>query len=211
MVRRNPGRKYAIIGFPWDMGASLGRPGARYAPKAIRDSLKWILNRIKNGKVFDVESSRVVDLSQITIRDIGDVEIFAHDVLKTFNTAYKLIKDLVNNHFRPIIMGGDHSITYPCVRALHDSVEGSIGIVQFDAHLDQEVVCLSQFLLRLSQLAVEFGGLGLQLLVPGRNLLILLPQLGRLFRKPGVLLRQLYRRLHRGGALRSRFLEPSGD
>jgi len=136
MVRKNIGKKYAIIGFPWDMGASLGRPGARYAPKAIRDSLKWILNRIKNGKIFDVESSRVVDLSQITIRDIGDVEIFAHDVLKTFDTAYKLIKDLISNNFRPIIMGGDHSITYPCIRALHDAVEGFVGIVQFDAHLD---------------------------------------------------------------------------
>jgi len=136
LVRRSIGNKYAIIGFPWDMGASLGRPGARYAPKAVRDSLKWIVNRIKNGKVFDVESGRVVDLSQVTIEDIGDVEIFAHDVLKTFDTAYKVIKDLINNNFKPIVIGGDHSITYPCIRALHDSTNGSIGIVQFDAHLD---------------------------------------------------------------------------
>jgi formiminoglutamase/agmatinase len=136
VIKRIVSGKYAIIGFPWDMGASLGRPGARYAPKAIRDSLKWILNRVKDNKVFDIESNRVVDLSQVIIKDVGDIEIFAHDTFKTFNTAYMSIKNLIIEGFNPVIIGGDHSISYPCIKALHDSVEGTIGIVQFDAHLD---------------------------------------------------------------------------
>ncbi len=118
------------------MGASLGRPGARYAPKAIRESLRWILNRLRDNKVFDVESNRVVDLSHVVIKDVGDVEIFAHDTLKTFDAAYMLIKNLIAEGFNPVIIGGDHSISYPCIRALHDSVEGTVGIIQFDAHLD---------------------------------------------------------------------------
>ena len=136
MVKKSISKKYAIIGFPWDMGASLGRPGARYAPKAIRESLRWILNRLRDNKVFDVESNRVVDLSHVVIKDVGDVEIFAHDTLKTFDAAYMLIKNLIAEGFNPVIIGGDHSISYPCIRALHDSVEGTVGIIQFDAHLD---------------------------------------------------------------------------
>jgi len=136
VVKKSISKKYAIIGFPWDMGASLGRPGARYAPKAIRESLRWILNRLRDNKVFDVESNRVVDLSHVVIKDVGDVEIFAHDTLKTFDAAYMLIKNLIAEGFNPVIIGGDHSISYPCIRALHDSVEGTVGIIQFDAHLD---------------------------------------------------------------------------
>jgi len=136
VVKKSISKKYAIIGFPWDMGASLGRPGARYAPKAIRESLRWILNRLRDNKVFDVESNRVVDLSHVVIKDVGDVEIFAHDTLKTFDAAYMLIKNLIAEGFNPVIIGGDHSISYPCIRALHDSVEETVGIIQFDAHLD---------------------------------------------------------------------------
>jgi len=136
VVKRCISGKYVIIGFPWDVGASLGRPGARYAPKAIRDSLRWILNRIRDNRIYDVESNRVIDFSQVVIKDIGDIEIFAHDTFKTFNTAYMLIKNLITEGFTPVIIGGDHSISYPCIKALHDSVEGAIGIIQFDAHLD---------------------------------------------------------------------------
>jgi len=136
MVRRCASRRYVIVSFPWDMGASLGRPGARYAPKAVRDSLRWFLNRLRDGKVFDVESHRVVDLSQVEIIDVGDLEVFAHDTLKTFDSAYTLIRNLIAEGFNVIIVGGDHSITYSCVKALHDSVGGTLGIVQFDAHLD---------------------------------------------------------------------------
>ena len=34
------------------------------------------------------------------------------------------------------MLGGDHSISYPIIKALHDKSEGNVGIIQFDAHLD---------------------------------------------------------------------------
>ncbi|MDT7889393.1 MAG: agmatinase family protein [Desulfurococcales archaeon] len=128
--------RYAVIGFPWDFGASLGRPGSRYAPKAIREALGWFLRRIVDGKIFAVEEGEVIDLSEVHIEDMGDLEIYAHDVLRTFDNAYNVIKGYLLKGYTPMVLGGDHSITYPSVKALHDSVEDYIGIIQFDAHLD---------------------------------------------------------------------------
>ncbi|RLG84814.1 MAG: arginase family protein [Thermoprotei archaeon] len=136
MAGKKIGYRFALIGFPWDMGASLGRPGARYAPKSVRDALKWFFNRVKDGKVFDVETGRLADLTRVVVEDVGDVEVFAHDTLKTFDAAYRVVKNVIDRGFKPIVIGGDHSVTYPCVKALHDSAAGKLGIVQFDAHLD---------------------------------------------------------------------------
>lgn len=50
--------KFGIVGFPWDGGASLGRPGARFAPKEIREAFSWFANRIEDNQVYDVEKER---------------------------------------------------------------------------------------------------------------------------------------------------------
>lgn len=128
--------RYAIIGFPWDVGSSLGRPGSRYAPKMIRESLTWLTNRIKNDSVYDLESNRVIDLSKIVIEDFGDIEITSHDTLKTFENAYNFVKKILRKGFKPIVLGGDHSVSYPCIKALDSVIDNDLVIIQFDAHLD---------------------------------------------------------------------------
>jgi formiminoglutamase/agmatinase len=60
--------RYAVIGFPWDFGASLGRPGSRYTPKAIREALGRFLRRIVDGKIFAVEEGEVIDSLRDTYR-----------------------------------------------------------------------------------------------------------------------------------------------
>jgi formiminoglutamase/agmatinase len=36
----------------------------------------------------------------------------------------------------PLVVGGDHGVTFPAVKALHDSCSGSVGVIQLDAHCD---------------------------------------------------------------------------
>lgn len=129
-------QNFGIIGFPWDGGASLGRPGARYAPKAIRENAQWLINRIQDGKVYNVEKRELIDFSDTQVIDCGDIDIVAYSTEATFAGAEQKIGEVLDRGDFPFILGGDHSISYPGIKALHDRTEGKIGIIQFDAHLD---------------------------------------------------------------------------
>lgn len=127
---------FGIVGFPWDGGASLGRPGARYAPNAVREAAKWLQNRIVNNKIYNVDKRKLIDLSDNPIEDFGDIDIVAYSTEETFKNAEIKIKDLLEEGIFPFIIGGDHSISYPGIKALHDTTDGNIAVIQFDAHLD---------------------------------------------------------------------------
>lgn len=127
---------FGIVGFPWDGGASLGRPGARFAPKAVREAALWLQNRIVDNKIYNVEKRKLIDLSNNPIEDFGDIDIVAYSTEKTFENAERKIKKLLEDNVFPFVIGGDHSISYPIIKALHDSTDGNVAIIQFDAHLD---------------------------------------------------------------------------
>ncbi|SHE34121.1 formiminoglutamase/agmatinase [Seinonella peptonophila] len=129
-------KRFGIVGFPWDGGASLGRPGARYAPKEIREAVQWFQNRISDRKVYDVERRRLVDLNDVDMIDYGDIEIVAYSREATFENAERKVKQMLQENTFPFVLGGDHSISYPIIKALHEQSEGNIAIIQFDAHLD---------------------------------------------------------------------------
>src|SRR4051794_39161979 len=80
----------ALIGLPWDGGASLGAPGARYGPDAVRRALGWWLDRIRDERVWHVDAGTVVDLSGLRLTDYGDVPL-SHDAGVTFDRARGVI------------------------------------------------------------------------------------------------------------------------
>ncbi|MBO8140853.1 MAG: agmatinase family protein [Firmicutes bacterium] len=128
--------RFTVIGFPWDFGASLGRPGARYGPGAIRDACRWNLARIRDARIWDLEGGRVIDLSGLQLTDAGDVPIAAHDRAQTFQRARDMIAQAVRDGSVPIVLGGDHSISLPGIEALAKEAGRPVGIIQIDAHLD---------------------------------------------------------------------------
>lgn len=129
-------RKYGILGVPWDGAASLGRPGARYAPGKVREAFGCITRRIQNGRIAAIEMQKIVDLRDICIKDFGDVPIVWDNYQETFNNMEKAAIDILCQGFMPLAIGGDHSISYPLVKALQSQSEGNVGLIQFDAHLD---------------------------------------------------------------------------
>lgn len=128
--------KFGIVGFPWDGGASLGRPGARFAPKEIREAFSWFANRIEDNQVYDVEKRKTFTLREDGMADYGDIDIVSYSTEETFKNAETKVKELLQKDVFPFVLGGDHSISYPIIKALHDESEGKVGIIQFDAHLD---------------------------------------------------------------------------
>ncbi|MGZ4902226.1 MAG: agmatinase [Halobacteriota archaeon] len=113
---------YVIYGVLFD-GTSSFRTGSRWAPEAIR---KGSYNFESYDDDYDC------DFTNIPVHDMGDIE---------FGNTSDMIAELQSIVFRvikdgkvPIILGGEHSITLPCVRAL--AQEKNVTAVVFDAHLD---------------------------------------------------------------------------
>ena len=127
---------FGLLGLPYDTSASLGWPGARYAPGRIRDCLRWIQNRIVDHQVFDVEAGRIVDLSQLEFTDFGDARIGRFDHEKTLGELKAAVDRVFDAGCVPLLLGGDHCVTWPGLLSLHSHRSGPIGIIHLDAHLD---------------------------------------------------------------------------
>ncbi len=138
------GRRIGLFGIPYDTSASLGRPGARYAPARIREALRWNCHRVRDGAFFDVEARRLVRCDDVALWDYGDVFVSGHDHLATLDRARGQMAELLETGAFPIVLGGDHSVSLPLLQAFHDHHDGPLGIIQLDAHLDLVDETLSQ-------------------------------------------------------------------
>lgn len=122
--------KVVIIGIPWDEGVGF-IPGQRLAPKQIRDySARF---RLPKEGFFLIEKEKRI-LPNLKIADIGDIGVFKTLPQKTFENITETIEEILSKNIFPIILGGDHSITYPVVKGFNKYK--NLGIIQIDAHLD---------------------------------------------------------------------------
>lgn len=129
--------KFGLLGLNYDTEAGRGWPGARYAPNSIRAALSGIMNRMENGYLFDVNENRLVDYNKIDLKDFGNCDNIAHyEHFKALKDMAEEIKKVMAEGYKPILLGGDHSVTNAGIMALHDVADGKIGIIDFDAHLD---------------------------------------------------------------------------
>jgi agmatinase len=125
-----------LWGAPFDGGATLGWPGARYAPPRIRESLEWMWMRVQDGRIYDVDGERFIDVPEELVVDRGDVAVVPHDLIATIDACSNAVASSVRAGRVPIVIGGEDSLFYPVVRGLHDAVEGSVAVIHFDAHFD---------------------------------------------------------------------------
>jgi formimidoylglutamase len=119
----------AIVGAPFDDAVS-HRPGARFGPRAIREANYGTgsLNSLQLG----VEPFEV-----LTVVDAGDANIVPAWIERSHAVIYRKIRDVAATGAIPMVLGGDHSITWPSVSAIAEvRAPGSVGIVHFDAHAD---------------------------------------------------------------------------
>ncbi|HAV40897.1 MAG TPA: agmatinase [Acidobacteria bacterium] len=115
-----------IIGVPFDEKSSFIR-GAAGGPAAIR--------RVSTGKTYNPDTELEVDLAEETVLvDLGDVDT-SGDVDKTFSGIETAVSEVVQRGAIPIILGGDHSITYPSVKGMASRFE-HLDLLHLDAHPD---------------------------------------------------------------------------
>lgn len=122
----------AVLGVPNDMGLQY-RPGARFGPRAIRDAST--LFSFGHGGAYDHEDDvTYLTEDQVRIVDVGDADIIHTDMEGSHANTEYAVRRILESGAMPLILGGDHSITTPCVKAF--SNHGPIHIVHFDAHID---------------------------------------------------------------------------
>jgi agmatinase len=115
----------AVVGVPMDLGVS-NRPGARFGPRAVRN-----VERI--GPYH--QPLRGVPQSRARAADIGDVPFRSrYSLEQSLEDIEAFYLDLRARGVRPLSVGGDHSITYPILKAL--GKDTPVGLVHIDAHCD---------------------------------------------------------------------------
>jgi agmatinase len=129
-------RGFDFWGVPFDGAATLGWPGSRYGPERVRKALSWIGMRVAEGAIYSVDAGRVLDLDDDFFVDRGDASVIAHDALASLEACSRAVSSTVASGRVPIVVGGDDSLLFGCLRGFHDAIEGSVGIIHFDAHLD---------------------------------------------------------------------------
>jgi agmatinase len=123
----------AALGVPFDAGTGF-RPGTRWGSRAIRDMSVRFSAISAPGKpgFWDMRTGK--DRAVCSFVDCGDVDIVPLLWEQNFDAITAAVKAILRNKALPFTFGGDHSITFPVVRAF-DGIE-PITVVQFDAHID---------------------------------------------------------------------------
>lgn len=124
-----------VIGVPFD-GAVSRQPGARFGPAAIREASGWYayLGGYKDGLV-NVDTGRIANYGTIELRDCGDAPTVPNSIDRTRDHVAAYVRDVAEHAF-PIVLGGDHYITFPAFTGYAETVDSQIGLIHLDAHSD---------------------------------------------------------------------------
>ncbi|MCT9929652.1 agmatinase [Planotetraspora sp. A-T 1434] len=118
----------AVVGAPWDASTTY-RPGARFGPRALR-----ALTHVNGSYHLDL-GIEIFDYLRVV--DYGDA-LIRHGLWEPSAAAIReRVGEIASRGIMPVVLGGDHSITWPSATAVADARgHGSFGVIHFDAHAD---------------------------------------------------------------------------
>ena len=114
-----------LLGVPFDSTVT-EIPGTRFAPNRIREDFQVHVDG------FDPQLG---DLEDVKLYDAGNVEVLHGNVDKTNERIYGAVKSIREENPEAVLitLGGEHSITYPIVKALYKK---DFSYLCYDAHMD---------------------------------------------------------------------------
>jgi arginase len=113
-----------LIGFPYDAASSFLR-GPSSAPPVIRAALFSDISHLWSESGINLGAGHLFDAGDLALPDAGKVQ-------QDISEAIRL---LLKHGYRPLSLGGDHSITFPIISAMKGTYS-RLSILQFDAHPD---------------------------------------------------------------------------
>jgi guanidinopropionase len=120
------GLDIGLVGVPLDAGVT-NRPGTRHGPREIRNQSSNMRTIHPVTRINPYDLCTVADVGDIAFEHLYDLEE-AHGEIEAFFGRLRAAGVI------PLTAGGDHSITYPILKAL--VTDGPIGLIQIDAHTD---------------------------------------------------------------------------
>ena len=116
----------AVVGVPFDTGATF-RVGARFGPEGIRSASHLLrpYNPSQDVSIFE----------HLSVIDYGDVPVVPGYIEESYARIEEGLEPIHRAGVVPIVLGGDHSIALPELRAAA-AVHGPLALVQFDSHPD---------------------------------------------------------------------------
>ncbi len=123
----------AVMGVPFDEGSPY-LAGSRMGPRALREhSLRFGGGGSKGFSNPETAKQYLeYEMANGLIVDTGDADILPTNVEKTFENVTRMTRAILDRGAMPLVLGGDHAITYPVVRAF----DTPLHVVHFDAHTD---------------------------------------------------------------------------
>jgi len=134
-----------VAGVPIDNGIYGGRVGARFGPRAIRESSLFS----RAGYDLAPGTLRINLDTDVGTRlkenpnagDMGDFNIYPTDLMKTTESVIQGMSEVVKRGGFPVVMGGDHYVAYPCfegyAKGFAERKENArLGFIHIDAHTD---------------------------------------------------------------------------
>lgn len=120
-----------VIGAPYDAGSSY-RAGARFGPQAIR-----ITDYLPHDGSRPHLALRVDPLRDLRVRDAGDIEMAGVEGRMPLDRLESAVRTVAEAGAIPVVLGGDHTITWPDVTGVAHAVGwGRVSVIHFDAHAD---------------------------------------------------------------------------
>lgn len=115
-----------FIGAPMDIGTS-NRSGTRFGPRQIR--VESVMIRPYN--LF----TRAAPFDSLSIADLGDIAVNPYSLERAITDIETGMHRIVSTGCIPIMVGGDHTVTLPALRAVAKQ-HGPVAMVHIDAHAD---------------------------------------------------------------------------
>ena len=115
-----------LFGIGQDFTTSF-RPGTRFGPGRIREASYGI-------EEFSYHS--LATLADKRFFDLGDVAVVFGDAKETLSRAEQVARKIVQDGKIPFMLGGEHLVTLPCVKAAYEKYGNDLLLIQFDAHAD---------------------------------------------------------------------------
>ncbi|MFF9351512.1 agmatinase [Streptomyces sp. NPDC014734] len=125
-IEEVPAADIAVVGIPFDTGVSY-RPGARFAPAAVREASRLLR---PYNPALDVSP-----FASVQVVDAGDIPVNPFNIGEAVATVQDEVGALMDTGASVVTIGGDHTLSLPLLRAAARK-HGPVALLHFDAHLD---------------------------------------------------------------------------